>query len=137
MMPVAEGRGGTCGAVSRPRGGRRHVRHAAPGYAPAGAFPDPVTAPLDLERRRTYEASAAHFETDTFVTVSYLPPPDIYSRLARYFVQGERSGLRSWDEVLRAFLQSAGEFERRLSAVLRIRLPGAPGAPGAPCLDLR
>jgi type IV secretion/conjugal transfer VirB4 family ATPase len=97
------------------------VRHAAPGYAPAGAFPDPVTALLDLERRRTYEASAAHFETDTFVTVSYLPPPDIYSRLARYFVQGERSGLRSWDEVLRAFLQSAGELERRLSAVLRIR----------------
>ncbi|HXO42735.1 MAG TPA: hypothetical protein VN999_14890, partial [Thermoanaerobaculia bacterium] len=96
------------------------VRHAAPGYAPAGAFPDPVTALLDLERRRTYEASAAHFETDTFVTVSYLPPPDIYSRLARYFVQGEQ-GLRSWDEVLRAFLQSAGEFERRLSAVLRIR----------------
>src|ERR1700676_424100 len=108
------------------------VRHAAPGYAPAGglpepgdapagAFPDPVTALLDLERRRTYEASAAHFETDTFVTVSYLPPPDIYSRLARYFVQGERSGLQSWEEVLRAFLQSAGELERRLSAVLRIR----------------
>jgi len=97
------------------------VRHAAPGYAPAGAFPDPVTALLDLERRRTYEASGAHFETDTLVTVSYLPPPDIYSRLARCFVQGERTGLRSWDEVLRAFLQSAGELERRLSAVLRIR----------------
>jgi type IV secretion system protein TrbE len=97
------------------------VRHAAPGYAPLGAFPDPVTALLDLERRRTYEAIAAHFETDSFVTLSYLPPPDLYSRLARYFVQGEESGLKSWEEVLRAFLQGAGEFERRLSAVLRIR----------------
>jgi hypothetical protein len=82
-----------------------------------------VATPARLadERRRTYEASAAHFETDAFVTVSYLPPPDLYSRLARYFVQGEESGLRSWDEALAAFLQSAGEFERRLSAVLRLR----------------
>ncbi|HEY6322270.1 MAG TPA: hypothetical protein VJA16_12000 [Thermoanaerobaculia bacterium] len=101
------------------------VRHAAPGYAPAGAFPDPVTALLDLERRRTYEATAAHFETDSFVTLSYLPPRDLYSRLARYFVQGEEAGLKSWEEVLRAFLQGAGEFERRLSAVLRIRRLGS------------
>jgi type IV secretion/conjugal transfer VirB4 family ATPase len=97
------------------------VRHAAPGYAPQGAFPDPVTALLDEERRRTYEATAAHFETDTFVTVTYLPPPDLYSRLARYFVQGEQSGLKSWEEVLAGFLRSAGEFERRLSAVLRMQ----------------
>ena len=101
------------------------VRHAAPGYAPQGAFPDPVTALLDEERRRTYEATAAHFETDSFVTVAYLPPPDLYSRLARYFVQGEESGLRSWEEVLRAFQQGAGELERRLAAVLRLRRLGS------------
>jgi type IV secretion/conjugal transfer VirB4 family ATPase len=101
------------------------VRHAAPGYAPAGAFPDPVTALIDEERRRTYEATAAHFETDTFVTVTHLPPPDLYSRLARYFVQGEASGLKSWEEVLAAFLRSAGELERRLSAVLRLRRLGS------------
>jgi type IV secretion/conjugal transfer VirB4 family ATPase len=97
------------------------VRHAAPGYAPQGAFPDPVTALLDEERRRTYEASAAHFETDAFVTVTWLPPPDLYSRLARYFVQGERQGLARWDDVLRAFLHSVGELERRLTAVLAPR----------------
>lgn len=96
------------------------VRHAAPGYAPEGAFPDPVTALIDEERRRTYEATAAHFETDTSVTISYLPPPDLYSRLARYFVQGEDAGLKSWDAVLAAYLRSVGEFERRLSAVLRL-----------------
>jgi hypothetical protein len=67
------------------------VRHAAPGYAPPGAFPDAVTALIDEERRRTYEATAAHFETDTFVTLAYLPPPDLYSQLARVFVQGEGS----------------------------------------------
>jgi type IV secretion system protein VirB4 len=101
------------------------VRHAAPGYAPAGAFPDPVTALLDEERRRTYEATAAHFETDTFVTLAWLPPPDLYSRLARAFVQGEERGGRSWEEVLAAFLRGAGEFERRLSAVLRPRRLGS------------
>jgi type IV secretion/conjugal transfer VirB4 family ATPase len=101
------------------------VRHAAPGYAPAGAFPDAVTALLDEERRRTYEATAAHFETDTFLTAAYLPPPDLYSRLARHFVQGEERGLRSWDAVLAAFLRSAGELERRLSAVLRLRRLGS------------
>ena len=101
------------------------VRHAAPGYAPAGAFPDAVTALLDEERRRTYEATAAHFETDTFLTVAHLPSPDLYSRLARRFVQGEERGLRSWDEVLAAFLRSAGELERRLSAALRLRRLGS------------
>lgn len=101
------------------------VRHAAPGYAPAGAFPDPVTALLDEERRRTYEATAAHFETDTFVTLAWLPPPDLYSRLARAFVQGAERGGRSWEEVLAAFLRGAGEFERRLSAVLRPRRLGS------------
>jgi type IV secretion system protein TrbE len=101
------------------------VRHAAPGYAPAGAFPDPVTALLDEERRRTYEATAAHFETDTFVTLAWLPPPDLYSRLARAFVQGEERGGRSWEEVLTAFLRGAGELERRLSAVLRPRRLGS------------
>ncbi len=101
------------------------VRHAAPGYAPQGAFPDPVTALLDEERRRTYEASAAHFETDTFVTLGWLPPPDLYSRLAKVFVQGEAGGLASWDEVLAAFERSAGELERRLSAVLRLRRLGS------------
>ncbi|HYL06656.1 MAG TPA: hypothetical protein VE075_11485, partial [Thermoanaerobaculia bacterium] len=101
------------------------VRHAAPGYAPAGAFPDPVTALIDEERRRTYEATAAHFETDTFVTLSFLPPPDLYSRLARSFVQGEARGVKSWEEVLAAFLRGAGELERRLSAVLRPRRLGS------------
>ncbi|MBV8201433.1 MAG: hypothetical protein JOZ15_12490 [Acidobacteria bacterium] len=95
------------------------VRHAAPGYAPQGAFPDPVTALLDEERRRTYEATAAHFETDTFVTVAWLPPPDLYSRLARAFVQGEERGGRSWEEGLAAFWRGAAGFERRLSAVRR------------------
>ncbi len=96
------------------------VRHAAPGYAPQGAFPDPVTALIDEERRRTYEATSAHFETETVLTVTFLPPADLYSRLGRYFVQGEAAGLRSWDEVLSGFLRGAGELERRLSAVLRL-----------------
>ncbi len=101
------------------------VRHAAPGYAPAGAFPDPVTALIDEERRRTYEASAAHFETDTFVTLAWLPPPDLYSRLARHFVQGEARGTRRWQEVLAEFLRGAGELERRLAAALRPRRLGS------------
>jgi type IV secretion system protein VirB4 len=96
------------------------MRRAAPGYAPAGAFPDPVTAKLDEERRRTYEASAAHYETDTVATVTYLPPPDLYSRLARLFVQGEAQGLKSWEQILQAFLRNTEELERRLAAVLRL-----------------
>ncbi|HLX09181.1 MAG TPA: hypothetical protein VKY89_15115 [Thermoanaerobaculia bacterium] len=101
------------------------VRHAAPGYAPQGAFADPVTALIDEERRRTYEATAAHFETDTFVTLGWLPPPDLYSRLAKVFVQGEAGGLTSWEEVLAVFERSADELERRLAAVLRPRRLGS------------
>jgi type IV secretion/conjugal transfer VirB4 family ATPase len=96
------------------------VRQAAPGYAPAGAFPDAITALLDEERRRTYEASAAHYETNLFATVAYLPPPDVYSRLARLFVQGESQGLKSWEQILQAFVRNVEELERRLAAVLRL-----------------
>src|SRR5260370_24174516 len=42
------------------------VRHAAPGYAPAGAFPDPVTALIDGERGGTSGGAAAQFGGGTF-----------------------------------------------------------------------
>jgi type IV secretion/conjugal transfer VirB4 family ATPase len=97
------------------------IRRPAPGYAPAGAFPDPVTALLDEERRRAYQATAAHFETDTYLTLTHLPPPDLYSRLARRFVQGDAAGQASWNDVLAAFRRAAGDLERRLGAALRLR----------------
>jgi type IV secretion system protein VirB4 len=36
----------------------------APGYAPSGAFPDPVTRAIDEERRTAYLRAGGNFETD-------------------------------------------------------------------------
>ena len=71
-------------------------RRPALGYAPVGAFPDPVTHLLDEERRRACESSATHFVSESFLTATFLPPRELYSRLARLFhagAGGARGGL--------------------------------------------
>ena len=87
------------------------VRRPAPGYAPPGAFPDPVTALIDEERRESYETSSHRLETDSYLLLTHLPPPDLYSRLARLFLDGDDAGhgRTSWDALLEDFLRHAAE----------------------------
>src|SRR5690606_31014424 len=57
------------------------VRRAATAYAPEGAFPDAVTALIDEERRRAYTSGRTYYETDYYLVATFLPPPELYSRL--------------------------------------------------------
>ena len=58
----------------------------AEGYAPPGAFPDPVTRAIDEERRTAYLRAGGNFETDHYLVATYLPPHDAYSRLGELLV---------------------------------------------------
>src|SRR6058998_2601728 len=90
------------------------VRQSAVAYA-ASAFPDPVTQLIDDERRTAYDAQATRqFETEYFLVATHLPPPDAFSRLSAFFVQGaDRSGV-DWERVLDGFAVALHVIENRL-----------------------
>src|SRR3984893_10395241 len=95
------------------------IRRRASGYAPAGAFPDPITRLIDEERRADYEGTRAHFVSETFVVATYLPPREICSRLATVFISGAGKSQTAWDGVLAAFEAAATQIERRHATPLQ------------------
>jgi type IV secretion/conjugal transfer VirB4 family ATPase len=96
------------------------IRRPAAGYAPQGAFPDPITRAIDEERRVAYESSHAHFVSESFLVATYLPPREIYSRLATLFVQGRSRGSSAWTSLHNTYEEQAAQLERRLSTQLKI-----------------
>jgi type IV secretion system protein VirB4 len=49
------------------------IRFASPGYCPPGNFPDTTCLVIDQERRQQFLREGGHFETDCFLTATYLP----------------------------------------------------------------
>ncbi|HVR10525.1 MAG TPA: hypothetical protein VMW75_20935 [Thermoanaerobaculia bacterium] len=101
------------------------IRRPAAGYAPPGAFPDPVTRAIDEERRAAYESSHAHFVSDSSLVATYLPPREIYSRLAALFVQRRTRAASAWASLHASFEEQAAQLERRLSSRLKIQRLGS------------
>ena len=54
----------------------------------AGAFPDPVTRVIDDERRQQFMAEGAHFESEYFLTLTYLPPIEAEERCKGWMFEG-------------------------------------------------
>ena len=96
------------------------IRRPAVAYAPS-AFPDAVTQLIDDERRSAYDAQASRqFETEYFLVVTHLPPPDSFSRLTGFFVQGAASSGVDWTQVLDTFSVALHTIENRLSGRLKL-----------------
>lgn len=64
------------------------IRSRAPGYPEDGAFPDPVSKLIDDERRQQFMAVGAHFESEYFLTLTYLPPPEMEERAKGWLFEG-------------------------------------------------
>lgn len=62
-------------------------RNPATAYA-ASTFPNAITALIDEERRAAYETESHHFETEYVLTVTHLPPAEVFARLGQWFVRG-------------------------------------------------
>ena len=116
-------------------------RHPAPGYPERGAFPDAVTKVIDDERREQFLAEGAHFETETVLALTYLPPKEREERLWGYLFEGRKRGapalaaraleqfrsqIRAFEEVLGALLPI-----ERLGIEPRMRELAPPPVPGA------
>lgn len=97
------------------------IRRRASGYPVEGAFPDPLTAYLDELRREDYESeSGEHFITETILTVTQIPPREIYARVALRFERGFESQRRDWERSVCGFCERLKALEERLSSVLRV-----------------
>ena len=89
-------------------------RIPAGGYAPPGEFPDPLTASIDAERRRSFD-SRAHFLTETILCITYRPPADVYRRAANLFVEEHNPVVTTtWTEQLVTYGKTLDEVEARL-----------------------
>ena len=58
---------------------------------PASAFPNAVAALVDQERRDSFTADALHFESQCFITFTYLPPAEGMTRLGDFFIDRPNS----------------------------------------------
>ena len=98
------------------------VRRPAAAYAPS-TFPDAVTQLIDDERLSAYAVQASRqFETEYFLTATHLPPPDAYSRLASFFVQGVERDRVDWARLLGDFRLTLGTIEDRLGRTVALEL---------------
>jgi len=96
------------------------IRAPGPGYPPAnGGFPDPVTALIDDERRRTYTVNRYNFETRYLLTLTWVPPAEFEARAARWLVAGRERLSVDWHQVLAAFYRALDDVEDLLSSRLQ------------------
>src|SRR5277367_4731219 len=89
------------------------IRSRAPGYPEQGAFPDLVTRVIDDERRQQFMEEGAHFESDYFLTLTYLPPPEVEERMKGWMFEGgaRRSANRTAEQILDRFMNRVDVFE--------------------------
>ena len=90
-------------------------------HYPASRFPDPVTRQIDAERRASFEADQAHFESDHTLSLTYLPPEERLAAGRNLFVESAtvpEAGL-DYRRELEGFLQEAD----RIGGLLRSFMP--------------
>jgi type IV secretion/conjugal transfer VirB4 family ATPase len=79
-------------------------RNAAQHY-PQSAFPDPVSALVDAERKAQFEEEGGHFESTYYLTLLFLPPPEEAARAETWLYEGSsRHGGIDAREALRGFI---------------------------------
>src|SRR5437899_6657389 len=66
------------------------IRVKAPEYPEEGVFPDTVTRIIDDERRQQFMAKGAHFESDYFLALTYLPPLQSEEKVAGWLFEGRK-----------------------------------------------
>src|SRR6202795_1223004 len=97
------------------------VRSRAPGYPEQGAFPDGVTRVIDDERRQQFMQEGAHFESEYFLTLTYLPPMEAEERAKGWMFDGlgEFSTSRAAAQVLERFRSRVDAFENVFGQLFR------------------
>lgn len=97
------------------------IRSQAPGYPEHGYFQDVVTQFIDDERRKQFMAEGAHYESEYFLTLTYLPPVEREERMKSWLFEGGAaySSSRAADQVLERFRTRLDLFENVFGSLFK------------------
>jgi type IV secretion/conjugal transfer VirB4 family ATPase len=88
------------------------IRSHAPGYPARGDFPDSVTRVIDDERRQQFMQEGAHFESEYFLTLTYVPPAETEQKIKGWVFDGNsRNSDRTASQTLEYFRGRVDAFE--------------------------
>ncbi len=91
-------------------------------YYPSSAFPDPVSALIDDERRAAFESQERHFESRYFMTFTFLPPEEAISTAESLLLENAPSG-RGAEGMYRAALGGFLSTVRQVADILSAIMP--------------
>lgn len=95
------------------------IRSASPGYCSPGSFPDTTTRVIDEERRQQFMREGQHFETEHYLTATYLPPPTAEAKMKPWLFEGQPEGHKGdAQRALEQFTHSVKSFEHRLGSLV-------------------
>lgn len=96
------------------------IRSHAPGYPDCGAFPDSVTRVIDDERRQQFTQEGAHFESEYFLTLTYVPPAENEQRIRGWMFEGASGdSRRTANQTLEYFRARVDAFENVFGQLFR------------------
>src|SRR5437016_7005864 len=76
----------------------------------------PISRIIDAERREQFTAQGAHFESDYFVSLTYLPPVEHEERITGWLFEGQKQKVAAGSRALSRFRRSE---ERRVGKECR------------------
>jgi type IV secretory pathway VirB4 component len=71
---------------------------------PESAFPDPVSALVDRERREQFREAGAHFESGYYLTLLWMPPAQDTARAQGWLYEGKSGTGVDPHELLKGFI---------------------------------
>jgi type IV secretion system protein TrbE len=87
------------------------IRARAPEYPATGAFPDAVTLLIDEERRQQFMAEGAHYESEYFLALTFMPPEEAEERIKGFMFDGKQEYKSGARRVLDYFKSRVATFE--------------------------
>jgi type IV secretion/conjugal transfer VirB4 family ATPase len=84
-------------------------RRPASGY-PISIFPDPLSWLIEEERRGAFDAAGSHFESNYFLTTTYLPSPETRARAGQLLLETQDQSGVDWREQLARFVTETDRF---------------------------
>src|SRR2546429_9135002 len=87
------------------------IRSLAPEYPDQGAFPNTATRVIDDERRQQFMAEGAHYESNYFLALTYLPPLEREEKMAGWVFDGKAEKTGAAKNALSRFAAKVAAFE--------------------------
>ncbi len=85
---------------------------------PETEWPDALTHLLDQERK-ILVGEANYFDSTRYLTLVYLPPPDVSNSIAQWFYEGGERVDSSYSDELKKFIKTRDEIVQLLVGVLK------------------